>query len=51
MMAAVGSDRQKFRLHDLDLGNNSLGAGCGDSIASALGRNETLTRLNLRCVL
>lgn len=48
MIAAIGSDREKFRLLDLDLANNSLGAGCGESLAVALRQNKTLTRLSLR---
>ncbi|CAN0524793.1 unnamed protein product, partial [Ectocarpus sp. 12 AP-2014] len=48
MIVAIGSGRGKFRLLDLDLANNSLGAGCGDSLAVALRRNKTLTRLSLR---
>ncbi|CAM9218551.1 unnamed protein product [Ectocarpus sp. 13 AM-2016] len=48
MIAAIGSGRDKFRLLDLDLANNSLGAGCGDLLAVALRRNKTLTRLSLR---
>ncbi|CAN0451872.1 unnamed protein product, partial [Ectocarpus fasciculatus] len=36
MIGAIGSGRDKFRLLDLDLGNNSLGSGCGDSLAAAL---------------
>lgn len=51
MIAAIGSGRDKFRLLDLDLANNSLGAGCGDSLAVALRRNKTLTWLSLRCVM
>lgn len=50
MIAVIGSDREKFRLLDLDLANNSLGAGCGDLLAVALRQNKTLTRLSLRCV-
>lgn len=49
IIAAIGSDREKFRLLDLDLANNSLGPGSGDLLAVALRRNKTLTRLNLRC--
>lgn len=45
---AIGSDRSMFRLLDLDLSNNSLGAGLGEAIATSLSRNETLTRLSLR---
>lgn len=48
MIEAIGSDRDKFRLLDLDLANNSLGAGCGELLAVALRRNKTLTRLSLR---
>lgn len=51
MIAAIGFGRDKFRLLDLDLANNSLGAGCGHSLAVALRRNKTLTRLSLRCVM
>lgn len=50
IIAAIGSDRDKFRLLDLDLANNSLGPGCGGLLAAALRRNETLTRLSLRWV-
>lgn len=49
IIAAIGSDREQFRLLDLDLANNSLGAGCGGLLGVALRRNETLTRLSLRC--
>ncbi|CBN79012.1 Hypothetical leucine rich repeat and MORN motif protein [Ectocarpus siliculosus] len=48
MIAAIGSGRDKFRLVDLDLASNSLGAGCGDPLAVALRRNKTLTRLSVR---
>eukprot|EP00903_Cladosiphon_okamuranus_P011608 g10918.t1 len=48
IIAAVGSDREKFRLVDLDLANNSLGPGSGELLAAALRRNKTLTRLSLR---
>lgn len=50
IIAAIGSDREQFRLLDLDLANNSLGPGSGDLLAVALPRNKTLTRLSLRCV-
>lgn len=50
MITAIGSCRDAFRLLDLDLAYNSLGAGCGDMLAIALRHNETLTRLSLRCV-
>ncbi|CAM9981204.1 unnamed protein product, partial [Hapterophycus canaliculatus] len=49
MINAIGSGRDNFRLFDLDLGYNALGAGCGDPLAGAIRRNETLTRLSLRC--
>lgn len=50
IITAIGSGPDVFRLLDLDLAYNSLGAGCGDSLAVAIRRNETLTRLSLRCV-
>lgn len=49
MISAMGSGREKFRLLDLDLSHNSLGAGSGEALAAAVRRNETLTRLSLRC--
>ncbi|CAN0134436.1 unnamed protein product [Scytosiphon promiscuus] len=48
MITAIASGRDTFRLLDLDLAYNSLGAGCGDLLAVSLRRNETLTRLSLR---
>ena len=50
MISAIGSSREKFRLLDLDLSYNSLGAGAGEALAAAVRRNQTLTRLSLRCV-
>lgn len=49
MITFIGAGRKRFRLLDLDLAHNSLGEGCGEALTIALRRNETLTRLNLRC--
>lgn len=51
IITAIGSGREKFRLVDLDLANNSFGAGSGEALATALTRNETLTRLSVRCAM
>lgn len=49
MIATIGAGKKRFRLLDLDLAHNSLGDGCGEALTIALRRNETLTRLSLRC--
>ena len=49
MISAIGAGREHFRLLDLDLAFNTLGTGSGEALATALRRNETLTRLSVRC--
>lgn len=50
MFSALGEGREVFRLEDLDLSFNSIGAGVGEILEQALRLNQTLTRLNLRYV-
>ncbi|CAM9169851.1 unnamed protein product [Ascophyllum nodosum] len=48
VISAIGAGREHFRLLDLDLAFNTLGTGSGEALATALRRNETLTRLSVR---
>lgn len=51
MIDAMAAGRGSFRLEELDLSFNSLGAGIGEALERSLRQNETLTRLGLRYAL